>query len=152
MKSVVLIITAFILSACQITGDSGPQGPRGIPGPGGTNGINGHDGATGPAGSNGTNGSDGATGPAGVNGVDGVNGTNGHDGVDATPITIVQFCQGITPAYPSTFPEIGLCLQGKLYGVYSTNGGFMVYISDGSYISHGLNADCTFVVSGCEVH
>lgn len=93
----------------------------------------------------------GSKGDPGDKGAKGEQGIQGQAGVNANPPTVVQFCQGITPSYPTTFPEIGVCLQGKLYAVYSANGGFLVYLPNGTYNSHGLNADCTFTVSDCEV-
>jgi hypothetical protein len=140
----------------------------------GTNGTNGQDGAvgaTGPTGLQGTAGSsvsftvtpstiaECASGGSDVtifgeltsittsvcNGVNGSNGTNGSNGVDLTPVTIVQFCPG-TFSYPSTFPEIGLCIGNKMYGVYSANDGFMAYLPPGGYNSNGINSSCSFTI------
>lgn len=80
-------------------------------------------------------------------------GLNGSNGQDASPITSVQLCGSCHASYPSTFPEIGLCINDKLYGVYSANGGFMVEIIPGTYSSNGINCTCTLVVSAhCVVH
>lgn len=68
------------------------------------------------------------------------------NGANSTPITVVQLCAGITPSYPSTFPEVALCLNNQLYGVYSTNGGFLSLLTPGSYSSDGVNASCTLTV------
>lgn len=88
-------------------------------------------------------GNNGLTGPQGNQGATGATGASGQD---STPITFVQFCQGVTPQYPSTFPEIGLCINHNLYGVYSANNGFMVLLPPGSYSSNGINASCNFTV------
>ena len=107
----------------------------------GTNGINGTNGTNGSNGSNGSNGHDGANGAAGSNG------TNG------TVITAVQFCGGITGSYPSTFPEIGFCIDHNIYAVYSANGGFLTEVLPGTWSSDGINASCTFTVGpNCQVN
>ncbi len=92
---------------------------------------------------NGTNGIDGNN---GTNGIDGNNGTNGTNGSDAQSVSVVQFCNG-TAHYPSSFPEVGFYIQGKLYGVYSANGGFMSLLTPGTYSSNGINSSCTFTVN-----
>lgn len=79
------------------------------------------------------------------------NGENGTDGTDAS-IQFITFCKGSTTTYPSTFAEVGLCVSGALYGVYSANGGFLVHMPPGAYSSNGINSSCTFtVVSGCTI-
>lgn len=83
--------------------------------------------------------SNGAVGPAG---------SPGLPGADAPPsasITIVPLCTAAT-VYPTVFTEIGVCLNHKLYGVYSQNGGFMVEIVPGTYSSNGINSSCTLTV------
>ncbi len=81
----------------------------------------------------------------------GADGQNGSDGVDATPTTIIRLCPGFTQ-YNSTFVEVALCIQNRLYGVYSANGGFMTEIVPGTYLSEGINNTCTLVVgSNCQV-
>lgn len=124
MKTLV-ILAMVLLTACQgKKGDAGNSGSAG------------HDGIS-------------ITGPQGPAGQDG---TNGHDGVDATLTTLVQLCPGFVPSYPNVFPEVGICIDNKLYGVYSQNGGFLVYMPAGTYFSDGINADCNVtVVSGCQV-
>jgi hypothetical protein len=67
------------------------------------------------------------------------------NGQNATPVTVVQLCPG-TPVYPSKFIEVGVCLGGSLYGVYSANGGFMTYLPPGRYTSDGINASCSITV------
>lgn len=91
----------------------------------------------------------GASGPMGNPGVVGATGAMGASGSSVTP---VQLCSTCTPAYPSTFPEYAVCLQGTLYGVYSANGGFLAAISPGTYSSDGINCACTFTVeANCQV-
>lgn len=85
----------------------------------------------------------GPSGPVGATGSPGINGTNG---VNAPATTIVQLCPGFVAAYPNVFPEVALCLNHKLYGVYSANDGFMVLMPPGAYSSNGINASCTFTV------
>lgn len=100
------------------------------------------------------NGSNGVIGPVGPKGDPGqsIEGPAGSPGQPGTQITTIQFCQGITPTYPSTFPEIGICIANQLYAVYSANGGFMVFLTPGTYSSNGINASCTFTVGdNCEV-
>ena len=105
--------------------------------------------------SNGTAGSTGATGaqgPAGPQGPQGLPGSNGSPGSNGTSITIVQFCPNVVTTYPSTFAEVGLCIGGNLFAVYSANDGFLSYIPPGTYFSNGINASCTFHVgNNCEV-
>src|ERR1035437_8090771 len=78
---------------------------------------------------------------------EGIQGTSitGAAGSPGTVILPVQFCDG-TPSYPSTFPEVGFCLDGKLYAVYSTNGGFMTEIPPGRYESNAVGSRCDFTV------
>jgi hypothetical protein len=71
-----------------------------------------------------------------------LNGTNGTN----SAISPVQFCPG-TPSYPSTFLEVGFIINGKMYGVYSENGGFMTYLPPGAYSSDGVNASCNFTIN-----
>jgi len=123
--------------------------------------CNGGNGAIGPTGQTGATGPQGAQGPTGLVGSQGIQGEQGQAGPQGpkgdpgqpgTQITTIQFCKGITPTYPSTFPEIGICLDNQLYAVYSANGGFMVLVTPGTYSSNGINASCTFTVGpNCEV-
>lgn len=100
------------------------------------------------------NGQSGAVGPIGATGPAGLPGTNGSDGapgIDPTPITAVNLCPGTT-TYPSTFIELGLCINHKLYGVYSEHEGFLVEIVPGAYSSRGHGSQCNFTVGAdCEV-
>jgi len=90
--------------------------------------------------------SNGAAGPSGPQG------SPGPTGAPGTSVTVVQFCNKCTPIYPSDFPEIGLCLGGNLYAVYSENDGFLTLVTPGNYYSNGINCSCNFTVkSNCEV-
>lgn len=66
--------------------------------------------------------------------------------LSGTVIKSVQFCPG-TPSYPAVFPEVGFMIGGKLYAVYSQNGGFLALITPGTYYSNGINNSCTFTVN-----
>jgi len=81
----------------------------------------------------------------------GPTGPQGLPGQDLTPISIVQFCPNTT-VYPATFTEVGFCISGNLYAVYSDHGGFATYIPPGVYSSNGINSSCTFTVGdNCEI-
>lgn len=73
------------------------------------------------------------------------NGIDGAPGTDLTPVSIVQFCSGVT-SYPNEFNEIGFCIDGKVYGTYSANDGFSSYLPPGAYSSNGINSSCTFTI------
>jgi len=101
---------------------------------------------------NGDTGPQGIVGPQGIPGTTGGLGPQGAPGTDITPITAVQFCPNVTPSYPSTFPETGLCIAGNMYGVYSENGGFLTYLPPGAYSSDGIDASCTFTIgTNCSI-
>lgn len=150
-----LLVISLLIVGCR-----GPSGYDGysVAGPKGDTGATGATGAQGQTGAQGAQGNTGAAGQNGTNGTNGQNGTNGHDGVNGqngtdANITTVQFCQGVTPTYPSTFPELGFCINNELYAVYSANNGFLVYLPPGRYSSNGINATCTFsVLPNCIVH
>lgn len=115
-----------------------------------TNGLqasvsNGKNGVDGKNGAQGSKGDTGATGPQGIPGVQGVPGSS---------VTTVKFCDDYVPVYPSSFPEYGLCIDNKLYGVYfsSSLGTFLAYLPPGRYQSTNNNEACIFTItSGCEV-
>lgn len=86
----------------------------------------------------------GAPGVNGVDGKNGLNGTNGSNGADANPVTIVQLCPDIT-TYPGVFVEVALCIQGKLYGVYS-NPVFMTELPPGNYASAAIGSACNLTI------
>lgn len=88
----------------------------------------------------------------GVNGRDGINGTDGAQGpagADGTAVTIVPLCPGVSNY--GAFVEVGMCINGKLYGVYSANGGFLTLLSDGAYRSNAIGSACDLTVHGCTV-
>ncbi len=89
----------------------------------------------------------GDTGPIGIPGDSIV----GPPGQDATPTTIVTLCPGVT-IYPGVFVEVAICLQGKLYGVYSANGGFLTELVPGTYSSNAIGSACNLTIgSNCVV-
>lgn len=105
---------------------------------------------------NGQPGQPGQQGPVGITGDTGPKGDQGEQGIPGvvgTQIDPVQLCpSSFVPSYPNSFPEVALCIDGTLYGVYSTNGGFLAELTPGSYSSNGINVSCTFtVVNGCVV-
>lgn len=97
-------------------------------------------------GSNGADGHDGATGATGATGAQGIAGTNGTDGKDGTVVAPIQFCGKSHGSYPSTFPEVGFCIDDEIYAVYSANGGFLTEVLPGTWSSDGINSSCTFTV------
>lgn len=94
----------------------------------------------------------GGTGERGLPGesIVGPTGPAGSPGQDGTSVVPVQLCPG-TPTYPSIFIEVGYCISGKLYAVYSAKDGFLTYLPDGEYSSDAIGSRCTFTVSGCTV-
>lgn len=114
----------------------------------GNDGRDGADGIQGIEGKNGENGKDGDKGDKGNTGDQGPAGSNG------TVITVVQLCPAtFVPSYPSSFPEVAVCINNQLYGVYSANGGFLALLTPGTYVSHGINVDCTLIIlPNCIVH
>ena len=140
MQLIVTIMALLIFWGCGQ--DNSPivgVGPAGPQGPAGANGQNGSQGPQGVAGATG------ATGAQGVAGATGVAGTNG------TTITPVQLCQACQSVYPTTFPESALCINNRLYGVYSVNDGFLALLPDGAYSSDGINCSCNFTIKGCTI-
>jgi hypothetical protein len=75
----------------------------------------------------------------------GPTGPQGAPGTDLTPINVVQFCPGTTN-YANEFNEVGYCIAGNLYAVYSANDGFMSEIPPGNYTSDGIGSSCNFTV------
>lgn len=94
-------------------------------------------------GDTGATGQTGATGSAGQNGATGAVGPQGVPGISG--LTIVKFCPGDT-VYPTTFNEIGFCLEGKVYGTYSANDGFSSELPPGAYTSNGIGSSCNFTI------
>lgn len=137
MKKFIIVSLIFINSACANYDQTGPRGA-----PGGNCTVSNVTGGSLVSCPDGTqtfvsNGLIGPVGPAGSPG---------------TLLTPVQFCPNVTPNYPSTFPEYGFCIEGKLYGVYSTNGGFLALLPDGTYNSNAVGSSCTFTITGCTVN
>lgn len=59
---------------------------------------------------------------------------------------IVQFCPGVV-SYPTVFPESGLCIQNKLYGVFwMSNSAWLGEIPPGNYTSTSTSLACNFKV------
>ncbi len=88
----------------------------------------------------------GEIGPAGNSGEVGAIGPSGADG---TVVTIVPLCPGVSNY--GAFVEVGMCINGKLYGVYSANGGFLTLLADGAYSSNAIGSACNLTVNGCTV-
>lgn len=82
----------------------------------------------------------------GAKGNTGASGATGAAGNPGSVFTSMQFCPGTT-TYPSTFIEVGFCINNTLYAVYSANDGFLVVIPPGAYSSHGIGSTCNFTVS-----
>lgn len=82
----------------------------------------------------------------------GPQGPAGQQGLPGNPgstIQSIQFCPGV-PQYPSIFPEIGFCIDGSVYAVYSVNDGFLTEIPPGQYTSNGVGSSCNFtILSNC---
>jgi hypothetical protein len=88
----------------------------------------------------------------GINGLNGMDGLPGSPGTNGTIITVEQFCPGVDSSYPSTFPEVGLCINNNIYAVYSANDGFLTLITPGLYESNAVGSSCTFTVGdNCEI-
>lgn len=85
-------------------------------------------------------------GPQGLQGETGGSGSQGLPGIDSTPVTVVQLCPGVT-TYPGVFVEVAICLQNKLYAVYSANGGFLVELVPGNYSSNAIGSSCSLTVA-----
>ncbi len=128
------------------------NGATGAQGPQGATGNTGAVGNTGDTGQTGAKGDTGAQGPVGSKGDTGAQGPKGDAGQAGSVVTPVQFCPNIKAAYPSYFPESGLCINNHMYGVYSANGGFLALLPPGRYSSDGINASCAFeILVNCEV-
>ena len=165
MKLASLVICIVTLSAC-----AGPVGPQGAQGIQGETGATGSQGPAGPQGAPGTNGSSCSVAAVPASNVapnggsliqctdgtqslvlNGTNGTNGSNGTPGTLVTPIQFCPG-TPSYPSTFPEVGFCINNQIYAVYSANNGFLTVVEPGTWSSNAIGSSCTFTVSAnCQV-
>jgi hypothetical protein len=83
--------------------------------------------------------------------LNGAPGSNGAPGTPGTIVAPVQFCTGAVSSYPSTFPEVGFCINNEIYAVYSANDGFLTGIPNGNYYSNAIGSTCNFSVSNCSV-
>jgi hypothetical protein len=85
------------------------------------------------------------------NGTDAIilNGSDGQNGSPGTVVAPIKFCHASCAAtsYPNNFPEVGFKIDGKIWAVYSKNGGFLTEIVPGRYSSQGVGCSCTFVVN-----
>lgn len=82
------------------------------------------------------------------NGAKGATGSTGATGASGSPglvFSSVQFCTGTT-TYPSTFLEVGFCINNTLYAVYSANNGFLFVVPPGNYTSQAIGSSCNFTV------
>lgn len=94
---------------------------------------------------------DGQNGATGSQGLQGIQGVAGVAGAPGTVVSTVQFCPGAT-SYAGEFNEVGFCIGGNIYAVYSANDGFMSEIPPGEYSSDGINASCNFTVgANCSI-
>lgn len=160
--TVALILTYYAAGCGKLTGPIGTTGKAATPCQ--TNAITGgvevtcpgqapltvYNGADGPQGLPGTPGDPGATGATGSQGAPG---TNGQDGTDATPITVVELCPSYgATSYPNSFPELAVCLDNNLYGVYwSGTEAFLAEIVPGTYASTSPDACTLTVAANCVV-
>lgn len=136
MKTLIIVYSVLLLSACGQQGVQGNTGPQGSPGN-----SNGCTIASLLVSNEAPNG--GSIIDCGDTSSIILNGSNGSPGTVVAP---VQFCPGV-PSYPSTFPEVGFIINGSIYAVYSTNGGFMTLIPPGYYSSDGVGSSCNFTVN-----
>lgn len=82
----------------------------------------------------------------------GQNGPQGLKGDPGTSITIVQFCPNVQTSYPTTFAEIGFCINNEIWAVYSKNDGFLTLVPPGNYYSNAINSSCNFtVLPNCKI-
>lgn len=84
------------------------------------------------------------------NGTQGMPGATGAAGTNATPVTVVELCPGVS-SYPGVFVETALCIDGELYGVYSVPNAFLTGLPNGNYTSTGIGSACNLSINGCTV-
>ena len=84
-------------------------------------------------------------GEQGLPGATGSTGAQGPAGADGKEATVVQLCPGAT-VYPTVFVEVALCINNRLYAVYSANGGFLSEIVPGDYSSNAIGSACNLTV------
>lgn len=154
-------VTSQFLVCNGVAGASGTNGTNGTNGSNGTNGTsstvnvttaNATQCPTGGLAVTTTNGTasstnvvcNGASGPVGATGP---TGSQGPSGYDLDNLSMVQFCSGYTTTYPTSFPEFGECVNGKLYGVYwDSHNAWFAEIVPGYYASTSTSAPCNFTV------
>lgn len=82
--------------------------------------------------------------------LNGTNGVDGQPGTSGTLVTPVQFCPG-NSIYNNSYPEVGFCINDKLYAVYSSVA-TLVEVPPGSYGSISAGNSCGFTVGEhCQV-
>lgn len=151
----ILILSSLGLSSCghnhyeYVIGQQGPQGEKGDKGDPGVNATACY--VTSVAASpEAPNGGSLITCPTSsslvLNGAPGATGATGAAGTNGTVVTSVSLCSGTT-TYPSKFVEVAFKINGKLYAVYSANGGFMTELPPGNYTSNGIGSSCNFTVN-----
>lgn len=82
-----------------------------------------------------------------LQGIPGPAGLQGASGIDASGVTTVQFCLGYTTTYPTTFSEVGLLINGKVYGVLWNGQAALVELPPGYYSSTSTSAPCNFTIN-----
>lgn len=146
----IIVLTLFITACAPEKGDNGSQGLKGDVGSPGVPGV-----ApvitTSPATSQqclngGSVVTINSTNTVLCNGINGNAGIQGPAGLPGTQIIPVSFCGGPS-VYPSNFPEYGLLIGSQMYGVYSTNGGFLALLPPGTYRSNAVGSSCNFVIN-----
>lgn len=104
----------------------------------------------GPAGKDGINGLDGINGQDGIQGEQGEKGDKGDKGEAGkdAQIKIVKFCPNLVDEYGKQYSERGLCIDGKVYAVYSDKKlAALVELSPGEYLTTSPAGDnCQFTI------
>ena len=85
-------------------------------------------------------------GPQGIPGTNGMPSPMGPQYPGGSVITPVQFCPGSITSYPTTYAEVGLCINNNIWAVYSANDGFLTEIVPGYYTSNAIGSSCNFTV------
>lgn len=89
----------------------------------------------------------------GIQGPQGSQGIAGQIGTPGTKIWTVQFCPNLVGAYPSSFPESGLCVNGDIFAVFwDGHNAWQAQLYPGNYRTTETGAVCNFMVyDGCMV-
>ncbi len=125
----VAALLAVLTTACQHAGQEFTKQAQCIVNGSGCNSVNMDD-----PNLRGATGSTGGVGPAGERGLPG----------PGESVTAVRFCAE-SSTYPSVFGEVGLCISGQLYAVYSSKA-TLVLIPPGRYQSDSIGSACSFTV------